>query len=463
VYAIALLVTGVTFGEDQRAPFSSRHLVSGITTVDVRGLQPILPSQLLAEDAAKSDLGPAPQRFAVPEAVMITPQTDGTWEPLDNGGRLWRLRFDSPNATDLNFGFTRFRMPRGATLHLLSEQHEIIQGPYGADHNRDHGELWTPVIPGERAVLELYVPPSPEFEPELELGQVGRGYRDLFKTAQTKGKQGSCNVDTACQEGDSWRREIRSVAVFSIHGSMACSGTLIMDVPRSFRPFFLIAAHCGVSENTDQSVVTYWNFQSPECGQLGGGALNQTVSGSTLLARRSDVDFALLELDETPSPEYDPQWSGWDRRADRLPEGSVCIHHPNADEKAISINEDSLSISSSCIASTGPDTHWTVDNWEIGTTEVGSSGGGLWDPATHLLIGFLSGGIASCGNPAGYDCFGRFATAWDGPTSGERLRDWLDPENTGAEIVFGGKSIKPPRMPRPRPDRRRLFPVSRMR
>jgi hypothetical protein len=426
--------------------------VSDLTAVAVQQLDPILRSQLIAEDAEYADKIPGPQRFAVPTNVAMAPDTHGLWEPTGDGGRIWRLRIHAPGATDLNFGFTRFRLPDGATLHLVSEDHDFFRGPYGEWDNRDHGELWTPAIPGEQAVIELYVPADPSFEPELLLGHIGRGYRDVFQTTpRAIAKQGSCNVDVTCSEADEWSDQIRSVAVYSINGYLTCSGVLVMDVPRSFRPFFLTAAHCGVNASNEHTVVTYWNVHSPECGKLDGGSMDQNVIGATLVSRRDDVDFALLELDSAPPPEYDVNWTGWDRRSSHTPPGGVSIHHPNADEKAISINENDLTVTSSCIASTAPGTHWDVDNWERGTTEPGSSGGGLWDPQTHLLVGFLSGGTASCDNPAGHDCFGRLAAAWDGPSAGERLRDWLDPQNTGREMVPGGVRSDPPARARMRP------------
>jgi lysyl endopeptidase len=419
-------------------PPSAKHAAAELREVMIRELDVIFPHELLAEDAAKALYGPAPQRFALPTDVTITPNTDGTWEQLDDGGWLWRLRVDSPNATDLNFGFTRFRLPEGATLHLVSLDHDYFQGPYGAADNRDHGELWTPVIPGERAVIELYVPPEPEFEPELVLGSIGRGYRDWFGKLNANLKQGDCNIDVVCSEADGWRSQIQSVAAYSIRGSIVCTGNLILDVTRTHRPFFLTAYHCGISSANDQTVVTYWNYQSPVCGRLGGGTLNQSVSGATFLASRQDVDFCLVELDSAPPPEFNPFWTGWDRRMNHTPNGSVGIHHPGGDEKAISFNDDPLLVNSTCIyvAST-PDTHWYVDDWEQGTTEAGSSGSGLWDRDSKLLVGYLSGGLASCSNPTGYDCFGRIAVAWDGPSPDQRLRDWLDPLDLGVQIVPG--------------------------
>jgi hypothetical protein len=437
LFAVCIAVSNTAGARDWSLPRSAMYKAAQLDAVMLHELEPIFPEVLLEEDAAAVNRGPGPVRFAVAADVMITPNTHGTWEVLDDAGRLWRLRVTSPNATDLNFGFTRFRLPEGATLHLVSEHHDYFQGPYGAADNRDHGELWTPVIPGDRAVIELYVPADPAFEPELVLGRIGRGYRDLFNGTTDLAKQGSCNIDVVCPEGEPWRDEIQSVAVYSVNGIKTCTGSMIMDVPGSFRPFFLTAFHCDVSASNDQTVVTYWNYHSPTCGELGGGTLTQSVSGSTLVSRRWDNDFTLLELEGTPPQEFNVYWAGWDRRDDHTPQGAVSIHHPHADEKAISFNDDPLTITSSCIATGNPDTHWRVDNWEHGTTERGSSGSGLWDPCTRLLVGYLSGGEASCSNTDGFDCYGRFAVAWDGATQGERLRDWLDPNNTGASTVFG--------------------------
>jgi len=95
--------------------------------------------------------------------VAITPFTHGTWEVLPGGDRLWRLRVSCPGATDINLGFTRFRLPRGATLHLTSETTDYYQGPYTWRDNREHGQFWTPVVPGDLAVLEVYIPADAPF------------------------------------------------------------------------------------------------------------------------------------------------------------------------------------------------------------------------------------------------------------------------------------------------------------
>jgi len=411
----------------------------------------------LAEDAANTE--PGGLRYAIPVEMSVTPEIDGTWETLANGDRLWRYRVYSPGATDLNFGFTRYHLIPGATLYVVSEETDYFQGPYTYKDNREHGEHWTPMVPGDSAVIELYVPEdvliSSENALQLELGRVGSGYRDLFGAPQLT-RQGACNIDTVCPEGDNWRDEIRSASQYSLGGSYFCSGTMIMDVPGTFRSWYLTADHCGVSAANAPSLVVLWNFESAECGDLSGGIVADVQTGGAIWrAARADVDFTLLELTTLPDPSFGVFYSGWDAGGS-VPQSSVGISHPSNDEKSLAFNDDALTTTNSCIGPTGVgNTHWNVDNYEQGMTERGSSGSGIWNtygadpykPFAKRLVGVLSGGTAACaGNVpnAGFDCYGKFSEAWaGGASSNTRLIDWLDPDATGTLIV-NGENLPPP-------------------
>ncbi|GJM09291.1 MAG: hypothetical protein DHS20C11_15670 [Lysobacteraceae bacterium] len=381
-----------------------------------------------------------PLRFAIGQLVKVSPDTHGTWRDVP-GGKLWTLRFHSEGATDINFAFTNIALPKGAKLYMLSFADDPVyyDGPYGQQDVKKLGEFWTAPVPGGDAALELFVPTGSEEKVTLELTQVATGFRDVFKRYGGYGlvaKQGACNNDVVCPEGDPWRDEIRSVAAYAVNGIDACTGTMVMDVPRSFTPYFLTAYHCGVTAANAAAVVTFWNYESMNCGDLGGGSRMDSVSGTIFRSRKQDVDMNLLELASTPPEDYDVYWSGWDRSGD-VPNGAVAIHHPMVDEKAISFNVDALTTVNSCINGGGSNTHWEVDNWEDGTTEPGSSGSGIWDPDSHLLVGFLSGGLAACDNNL-YDCYGKFSVGWDdGGNPATSLANWLDPEGTGAMSVSG--------------------------
>ncbi|MBK8807118.1 MAG: hypothetical protein IPO21_10925 [Bacteroidales bacterium] len=72
--------------------------------------------------------------------------------------------------------------------------------------------------------------------------------------------------------------------------------------------------------------------------------------------------------------------------------------------------------------------HWLVSKWDIGTTENGSSGGGLFRNDNHLLIGTLTGGEATCTKPIN-DYFAQFYKYWNAyPDSTMQLKHWLSPE-----------------------------------
>ena len=68
---------------------------------------------------------------------------------------------------------------------------------------------------------------------------------------------------------------------------------------------------------------------------------------------------------------------------------------------------------------------------------------------THRVIGQLFGGSdINCNNPAAdYAIYGQFHLSWDyGTNPQRRLKDWLDPNNTGAQFVDGIP------VPEPEPD-----------
>jgi hypothetical protein len=436
--AITLSAWSVADARRGEPPRSVSLKVAAMTDVDVLVAGSIDRATALAEDKARVE--PGPTRFALPESVSIMPTSHGTWEDLADGGRLWRLQIHAPNATDLNFGFMTYRLPPGATLHIVSEDHDYYQGPFTAEDNKDHGEFWTPVVPGDRAVIELFVPDGVEFEPDLELGTIGRGYRDLFRKDSTTGSRGSCNVNVACPEGDPWRDQIRSVGRYTISGESLCTGTLIMDVPGSFTPNFLSAAHCEVSASNAQTVVVYWNHQSDSCDTYSDPNLNDNQTGSTFRASHGPSDCLLVELDDPPDAGSNVFYAGWDAR-DRTPSGTTTIHHPSGNEKSISLDDDPPTITSyGEIVSPGDGTHFRVADWDLGTTEGGSSGCCLFDDQTGRCVGTLHGGFAACGNDEP-DWYGRLSMQWEGGgTSASRLKDWLDPASSGTLFVNGANS-----------------------
>ena len=152
----------------------------------------------------------APSRFAAPIPVVLAPASAGTWEELDDGSRLWRLRIASPGALSLNLGIETFDLPAGAMFWVHDADGAQVRGPYTKDNRNAAGGLWTAVVLGEELVAELHLPAGTEAD--LNIASVNHGYRFFGEDRENNPeKRGSCNVNVVCPEGDPWRDQIRSV------------------------------------------------------------------------------------------------------------------------------------------------------------------------------------------------------------------------------------------------------------
>jgi len=413
-------------------PVAEAFVVQPVDRLAVTVAVPLDLVRVYEEDEDRDARG-LPPRFAIPESVWLTPEDCGIWENLDERYLMWRTRIAAPGALSLNLGFTGYWLPAGARLGIYPAD---VSGPedrrgqpvFTAADNEDHGQLWTPVVLADDIVVELVLPRSERHNYRLELTAINQGYRYFGEIADRK--SGPCNVDVVCGEGDDWRPEINSVGAVSTGGSVICTGVMMNNTAVDGKPYFLTANHCGVRLDNAASLVVYWNFQSPVCGDQGGGVLDEFMSGSTFLARSATSDFTLVEMDDPVDPDFGITFAGWDR-SDGDPTSATAIHHPRGDEKSISFENDPTSTTAYLQTLVpGDGTHIRVTDWDVGTTEPGSSGCPLFDQ-NHHVVGQLHGGYAACGNDES-DWFGRLSVSWEGDGAPDsRLRDYLDPSGTG--------------------------------
>lgn len=391
-----------------------------------------------------------PYRYGYPIDVDLGLENAGSWIDLPNNDRLWRLRIVSPGATSIFLALDAFHMPQGAELFVYNDSKEDIAGAFTSANNKPSGVFSIAPIPGDAITLEYREPADVDENALLHITRVVHGFRGKNDAGDRvdAGKKGpdpkqsvlfdygdaaSCHININCSQGSGWQDEKRAVAMILTSSGWLCSGALINNENNDWTPYFLTADHCLMAAGVQPQ---YWifrfNYESSYCTNQ-DGPYNQTISGARLRANYGPSDFALLELMTLVPTSYDVYFSGWSRSSS-APASTVGIHHPNGDIKKISLDSNSPAITA-YTGGTGT-THWEV-RWNQGITANGSSGSPLFDP-NGRIIGQLHGGTSFCHAPTAPDWYGRLSVSWNGGgISSTRLKDWLDPDNTGLTVLDG--------------------------
>ncbi len=304
---VVIATTGNVAARQGNPPLSSGNTVlAASNTIDAVQLPSINAAALRSEAAGNTQPGPLKVAEGIDIAVGLD---DGTWENVGDG-RVWRVRIDSPGAFHLNFGFGTLGLPPGATLHVIGIADESAYvGPYTSKDQAEAG-LWTPMVPGDSAVIEIFVPHEAP-DPVLEITRVGQGIVDLFNLSPAKHELQGCHIDVICPQSFMDNEE-RSVARLLINNAGLCTGTLINDVGGTLTPYILTANHCGITAALAPTVVALFNFKTAACGSATPGPTTDTVSGSVLRASRVDVDGTLLQMNNAPPQNYNSYLAGWD-------------------------------------------------------------------------------------------------------------------------------------------------------
>jgi PKD repeat protein len=383
-------------------------------------------AKLLEEDKNTAK-GERPFRFGYTFETALNPSNSGEHILMPDGSRIWRLKIKAQNALSINITFSKYNLKAGAQVFLYNPITGESIGALDEDNNQADEKLGVGIIKGSEIVVEFYEPSGKIGDSQIEIGWITHGYKNVLGY----GDSGSCNMNVNCPMGEPWEEQKRSVAIIINNGDW-CTGALINNVRNDGIPYFLTANHCFANNHT--TWVFYFNWESPTC-QNQNVPKTQSVSGSTLISRFAPSDFMLLRLNQPPPASFNVFYAGWDRR-DKAPQKSVAIHHPSGDIKKISFDEDSA-ISQAYSGTNDDGTHWRINNWEYNTTtEGGSSGSPLFDQ-NKRIVGQLHGGLASCNNNT-YDKYGKIWYSWDkGTTPQARLKDWLDPDDTGVLFIDG--------------------------
>jgi lysyl endopeptidase len=433
---------------------------------------------------AKEDEEDGKKGGKIYRAAVLTPTdislNSGTWTYLDNGKKVWRLQVETPGAKAVNFYWDKFNLPEGVKLYLTNGNGKQILGAYTSANNNKFNNFAVEEIQGNVAVLEMDIEASANVKDiSFHINKSGAFYRGVnlidrrYATDEETGAKptnfgdaSECHVNANCPEGDAYMKSknatVRVVIPIGENGIGFCSGTLLNNTANAAggacKPYILLASHCDDANGRNDEHFAQWlftfNYMYVNCAgappatfvaRTGAKfrARSKYPSFPALSDKSAVADFLLVEMSETPPVAQNPYLAGWNRNPNIYQDEDynvyIGFHHPAGDAKKLS-RSGSVQNDGTFNQTFEANTHWRT-NFTVGGSEGGSSGSGLFDK-DGLLIGDLSGGpdgIGSCAPMNSLALYSKLSYAWDNTfdQSGEfagaqsRLRDWLDPVNSG--------------------------------
>jgi hypothetical protein len=423
-------------------------------------LPPVDPLEVEASKLQNLNSAKKPLKFALERPLQLSPDTHGNWIEQD-GIRIWRIHLLSPGALSMGLVFNQFQLEPGVDLMIYDPDRKHVRGAFTSFNNKTSGVLPVGHIPGSELILELQVPNDMTDFGSLNLESLSHAFLPAALPGAKKdgrfGRSQDCEIDINCSEGNDWQLSKKSV-VRIYTSTQYCTGVLVNNTSYDGTPYVLTSEHCiNKPFYADRSVFVF-DYESDGC-YGGDGSVAKSIAGCDTMAVGDSVDFSLVRLSSVPPDSFEAYYTGWDLD-DAQNSSNTCIHHPEGDVKKISFDFDPVTTPAAAGDIAPGDlrdyfyfSYWWVQQWDIGTTEGGSSGSPLFNSGKRL-IGILTGGYAKCGDSIGYDAekdriiynlalnkddyYTKFNVAWDFyGEAGPALKPWLDPGNTGA-ITIGG-------------------------
>ncbi|MDZ7621713.1 MAG: trypsin-like peptidase domain-containing protein [Candidatus Competibacteraceae bacterium] len=328
------------------------------------------------------------------------------------------------------------RLPEGVEVRFFGANDEQVHGPFTVKSHRAglHGEhalqksaqsatdalFWSPVIEGETAGVEIYVPGEVGHDFSIEAPQIQHLVYSVLnpddKALQDIGRSGACNIDVKCRTTtpNDLSGAVAKIIFTDGRSTFLCTGTLLNDQVHSRTPYFMTANHCVSTQSVADTINSYWFFERATCGGSNPTAVTQFSGGATLLATGTNTDFTFLQLrDSQISSLPGIHFAGW-TTADPTGRTVIGLHHPGGGLKKWSQGTakgfDDFERYPGPVTGTG---NYIRTTWSQGVTESGSSGSGLFavtgeQGGQQLFVGNLFGGSSACANPSSPDWYGRF-------------------------------------------------------
>ncbi len=384
-------------------------------------LDPIDPALIEQAKRANAASWAKALQIGIHRAAGEFPQADGAflvWQPVP-GGHAARWELTSPGAVALRVSFDVAHASPGLELRFAGATDSTIYGPFGAAEAIAQGEpYWSPVLTGETAIVELFVPGEQDpYETQVSVDQVSHLFvhpgEPRAEMLAKGGESQSCEIDLVCRTGSDAAlaavgKAVARMTFSSSGGTALCTGTLLNPTGTRY-PYFYSANHCISTQSTASTLTTHWFYDRTGCGSGSTSASYvQLAGGATLLYANEASDALLLRLNADPPA--GAVYAAWDSTTLSNGTALTAVHHPAGDWKKVSL------ATMGGFGNIGsPSGSFIISTWTLGVTEGGSSGSGIFtgvgSPVSEYRFrGGLYGGPSSCTAPASerYDYYSRF-------------------------------------------------------
>ncbi len=317
----------------------------------------------------------------------------------------WLAKIKADGAKWMSVLCSDFKLPRGASLYIFSEDGKELAGPI---HRTDSKKLiMNSGMFHSTSVTLLLIEEGVKDRPtaQFKISEIWYGLRDEEKT--NRARMANVPPDVVCYFPE-WQNESNGIA--ELTGIEAqCTCTLLNSENQDRTPLIISSRHCITNRNFDTNLtqqerdrlnnaILDFGRRNIVCGVENIQRNFRTV-GAKYLDSWFWTDHLLFTLDNLNLP-LDANYLGWNRSQTGGFSPGTGIHHPNDQPQKISFGS---------VSDISSNEKYEV-TWSIGSTSGGSSGSALFN-TSHQVVGNLSYGTS-------VDAYGKLYKSWQTPVGG---------------------------------------------
>lgn len=355
-----------------------------------------------------------------------------------NGDIVWSLSIQSEGADKLAIAVEQCIFSPNSEICVYSK----TEGkPHFIKKIHNSKRIVVPTVMGSEMIIE-YKEKKEYKNTEKNMHIHVLAYCVNLSTTHIENSRAFCTVDANCNP--SLLKEHRAVGMIANETGGLGTGVLLNNTNNDKQLYLLTARHVALAITSLPLARVEFNYKTLYCDGPANDAEDDRYIYpiESVVASDAHSDFALLKLEST-SDDNKLTYAGWYNGTD-LPFVGAGLHHPldtdTGEQEPLRIStfigSQTNTFANTFEAPTGliePNKLWEV-TYEQALIKDGSSGGPLFNES-NKVVGQVIGDIGGQNCSSQIAAYGRFDAAWNGNTPQTRLKDWLDPNNTGDAYV----------------------------